>query len=369
VAAGQLPHFGNLLDRGAVLDLATLKPTQAEPVWTAAATGKYPPRSGVRSDAVYQTAPAEVDPVDLLPDYCFAYALVYQGFVQAEPLTSASVLSRPLWDILADYGLASGIVGWPLTYPARADRGYIVSDAFDEAASSPLRLSDAQAADPTTAVELARNAFDRWQAESWRDLFPASSPEDEPPEEYVRAAWDHAYSEAAALLEQQFAPRLTAVRYEGLDTFGHAYLRESQPERFGELRGDEPSRLDQYYAFIDGEVGRAAAQLAPGDLLLVVSGFGMEPMSVPKRWLARLLGQPDFSGTHEPAPDGFLIAYGSNVAAGQFPRGAIVDLAPTVLYYMGLDVGRDMDGFARTDLFLRTFTHDRPVSYVQTHDR
>jgi hypothetical protein len=40
VAAGQLPNFGRLLERGASIDLATLKPTQAEPVW--AAQGRHP---------------------------------------------------------------------------------------------------------------------------------------------------------------------------------------------------------------------------------------------------------------------------------------------------------------------------------------
>ena len=69
------------------------------------------------------------------------------------------------------------------------------------------------------------------------------------------------------------------------------------------------------------------------------------------------------------APDGFLIAYGTNVAARQtLPRGAIVDLAPTVLYYLGLPVGRDMDGFARTDLFSTTFVLEHPVKYVATHE-
>ena len=39
VAEGRLPNFGRILDGGAVLHLATLRPTQAEPVWSAAATG------------------------------------------------------------------------------------------------------------------------------------------------------------------------------------------------------------------------------------------------------------------------------------------------------------------------------------------
>jgi hypothetical protein len=32
-------------------------------------------------------------------------------------------------------------------------------------------------------------------------------------------------------------------------------------------------------------------------------------------------------------------------------------------------VGRDIDVFARTDLFLRSFTMERPVSYILTHER
>jgi len=95
----------------------------------------------------------------------------------------------------------------------------------------------------------------------------------------------------------------------------------------------------------------------------------MEPTSLAKRVLARVLGYPDWTGSHEPAPDGFLLAYGANVVHAQLRRGAIVDLAPTVLYYMGVPVGRDMDGFARTDLFTTAYTSEHPVRYVGTHER
>ena len=175
VAAGQLPNFGKLIDRGAAIDLATLKPTQAEPVWAAAATGKYPPKNGIRSDALYRVKDDEGEIVNLLPDYCFAYALIFQGFVRAQPLTPAALHARPLWDVLVDYGVTSGIVNWPLTRPAEARRGYIISDYFDEAASAPLRLADPQAGDPTTAMEIAREAFDAWQARPWQDVLPPLS--------------------------------------------------------------------------------------------------------------------------------------------------------------------------------------------------
>jgi hypothetical protein len=100
----------------------------------------------------------------------------------------------------------------------------------------------------------------------------------------------------------------------------------------------------------------------------VVSGFGMEPPNTAKRILARLLRDP-MSGTHERAPDGFLLAYGTAVEPVRRQRGSIVDVTPTVLYFLGLPVGRDMDGYARTDLFRSAFTTGRPIAFVPTHNR
>ena len=54
VAAGRLPNIGRIFDQGAVLHLATLRPTQAEPVWSAIATGRNPIDNGIRSAAKYR---------------------------------------------------------------------------------------------------------------------------------------------------------------------------------------------------------------------------------------------------------------------------------------------------------------------------
>jgi type I phosphodiesterase/nucleotide pyrophosphatase len=376
VAAGQLQNFGRLLEQGAVIkQLATLKPTQAAPIWAAAATGKYPPKTGVRSNAIYRLESTGGDAVDLLPDYCFAYALVNQKFVREDFQSRASLHARPLWTILEDYSLPSGIVNWPLTFPARAKFGYVISDRFDDGMSSPLRLGDADAADPSSAADIAGDVFDVWQSRSWSEVLSSAGPTEQRPIGIDTARWDRAYSESAIELDQEFAPRLTAVRYEGLEEFGHNYFRQAQPELFGEppQLTQRRSVLDRYYAFIDAEVGRAISALDPADLLLVVSGFGMEPESLTKRFVAGrlgwLLGWPERSGTHEGAPDGFLLAYGSNVTHAELPRGALVDLAPTVLYYLGLPVGRDMDGLPRTDLFLRAFALEHPVTYIGTFER
>jgi predicted AlkP superfamily phosphohydrolase/phosphomutase len=180
------------------------------------------------------------------------------------------------------------------------------------------------------------------------------------------------YSGALDRIRDSPEARLVAMRYVGLDTVGHDYLRQAMPRAFGDVPEEERRRygtvLQQYYRYIDGEIGRAIERLGPDDLLLVVSPFGMEPLSLPKRLLERALGNHE-SGTHERAPDGFLMAFGSAVRAGRLRRGSVLDVAPTVLYYFGLPIGRDMDGYARTDVFTPPFTAARPLAFIPTYER
>jgi predicted AlkP superfamily phosphohydrolase/phosphomutase len=65
-ASGRLPHFGRLLDSGAVMHLATLRPTQPALVWTAVATGKMPYKTSVYSAARYR-APLRSNDLDSPP--------------------------------------------------------------------------------------------------------------------------------------------------------------------------------------------------------------------------------------------------------------------------------------------------------------
>ena len=376
VAAGLLPNFGKFLDAGAVVELATLRPTQPEPVWAAAATGKYPPKSGVRSSSIYRARQSDPDTANLLPDYIFSQGLLDLGAVIQETPGAAALHSRTLWDILSDFHLAAGIVRWPLTSPAHATRGFVISDRFDQTSSSPLRLSDSTNGAPTTAAQLARQAFDETQLTPWTDVLPDDRTATAASSTIARARWDRSYNRALANLNEQFSTDLTAIRYTGIDVVSRPYFGYSEPGRLlGQMRNVTPEEqrqyggaLDRYYIWIDQQIGETIAA-DPGDLLLVVSGFGMETVSQPHMLVNWILRLPNDTGTHEAAPDGFLLAFGPNVAPGTYHRGAIVDIAPTVLYYMGVPIGRDMDGFARTDIFQRTFTLGRPTTFIGTHER
>jgi predicted AlkP superfamily phosphohydrolase/phosphomutase len=192
-------------------------------------------------------------------------------------------------------------------------------------------------------------------------------------ESVAAVAGDAVHHRLATHLARALDVHVLAVRYAGLDAVGHLYLRYAMPGQFGDVSEEERRRfgrvLDDYYAYLDGLVGEVVAELSETDLLLVVSGFGMEPLTPGKRLLERLSGNERLSGTHERAPDGFLLAYGSSVAPGRLPRGAIVDVAPTLLYFLGLPVARDMDGHARTDIFSTVFNSQRTITFIPTYDR
>jgi hypothetical protein len=185
---------------------------------------------------------------------------------------------------------------------------------------------------------------------------------------------DRTYDRIARELGVLRQPQVTLTRYQSLDPIGHYFLRYAMPSEFGDALDDEHRALgavlEQHYKLIDDAIGRAIASLGPDDVMLVVSGFGMEPMALWKRLVERVIGDPDLSGTHDAAPDGFVMAYGAPVARGRLPtRASVVDVTPTILYFLGLPIGRDMDGYARTDLFQRAFTDERPITFIPTYDR
>ncbi len=374
---GRLPNFGKILDNGAAMHLATIRPTQPDPVWTTVATGKLPTRTGVRSAARYQV-PASSDPLDLLPTNCFAHGLVHFGFIAAVPHTSASVSARPLWSILGSAGLISGVVNWPLTYPAQPLRGYLVSDQFYRPGAALAEPSDfGRDADPDARLALLAMQppalFEEARAAGYRAAPATDSAAERDLLDTPPFVTDRMYEQVTAALGETVRPDFSAVRYRELDTAGHRFLRFAMPRDFGDVSPEERRRyggvLEGAYARVDAIVGRALGALGPDDLLLVVSGFGMEPLSVGKRMLERYLGTPELSGTHENAPDGFMLVYGTVVAPGRKSRASVVDVVPTLLYFLGLPVAHDMDGRARIDVFRREFSEGRPVTGILTYER
>ena len=278
----------------------------------------FPAKNGVQSPAEYSVR-GDTRTFALLPDHCFSHVLVHLGLVQAEPNSSATLRARPLWSILGDAGISSGIVRWPLTSPAQPLVGFVLTDRFHELVGS-LRELDDSAGYPEEVLPIARRAYAEATLPDGAAVPVAARNATATPEASAGQR-DRFYSLAMRELEATWPVRFSALRFQALDTVGHYNLRYTQPR---DVTGNEDDRrrrlqvVDRYYGDIDDEIGRQIGALVPGDLLLVVSGFGMESPSALKRLLARVLRDP-MSGTHERAPDGFLLALRHDGRAGPPP--------------------------------------------------
>jgi hypothetical protein len=185
---------------------------------------------------------------------------------------------------------------------------------------------------------------------------------------------DISYERAGAVLRQAYDPPFYVICYQGLDVVGHAFTRFARPERFGDVTSPEERRygavVDRYAAYLSERVGEAADALRPGEILLVVSGYGMEPVRLWRRALSGLVGErPAPSGTHAAAPDGFLLAVGDGIKAGAVVQSAsVLDVAPTILYLMGLPVARDMEGRVLAEIVEEDFARAHPVTFIPSYE-
>lgn len=369
-AEGRLPHFARLLEAGASMHVATIRPTQPAPVWTAVATGKLPFKNGIRYAASYYPIAGQ-EPLELLPDYCFSHGLVRFGMLRQEIHTSRDLTARPLWFLLGAQAIPVGVVNWSVTHPAPEVRHFVVSDRFDTLQQTTVDMENAGAIWPREALAGASAAGTQIPREAPMAAGPAGDRIRELLGRPCEA--DRFHEQVAAYLDSRYPSRFLAVRYQCLDKAGEYFLRYAVPSAFGDVSDEEIQAyggvVASKYAAADAAIGRVMAAQRPGDLLVVMSGFGMDPLGIGKRLLDRSLGTADQSGTHERAPDGFLLAFGTDVVPGRYPRGSLVDAAPTILYFFGLPVARDMDGFARTDIFSGTFTGNRPITYIPTYER
>ena len=297
--------------------LATLHPTSAEAVWSAVATGKLPQKNGVRSAAVYRPAAGE-DPIRLLPDFCYSSGLLRFGVLAEEPLTlrrapRAAALEHP--DAARRprrrRELAADLSG---AHRPRVRRQRSLPAAVGQPGRrrrSGCRLS-ARAPGRHDAGQpglLERSAGDCPRRHDDHDARAASASRAGRPA--VRTG--RARGSGRRSRPRSRSPATRASTRSGTTSCAMRCRRSSATSRRTIAGGSARSSR----ATTASSTRRSDARwrsLGPDDLLLVVSGYGMEPLGFGKRALEQLLGDPDVSGTHEGAPDGFLMAYGAPVA-------------------------------------------------------
>ncbi len=377
VARGTQPVFAALLKRGAHGSLASLRPTEGPPLWTSIFTGRLPRDHGVKSFATYRLRLSST-PYELLPKGALVGLLERLQLVSRSPVTGASRRCPALWDALNAFGVHAGVVRFWGTHPPERVQGFMLSNHFHrmrEAARAGLalyppdmftevanRAVGPEEVDPALLSRFVDLSVEGVEDQAWRrDLVERA------------IAPDLSYQRAGVVLRAAYDPPFFATYFYGLDVVGHAFTRYAEPDRFGDVAPDDVRRLgrviDQYTAFLGEWIGETEKGLQPGEILLVVSSYGMEPVPWWRRLLAAPFGGSLMSGAHDGAPDGFLFAVGDGVRAGAaVERASILDIAPTILYLMGLPVARDMEGRVFTEILEEDFIHAHPVTVIPSYE-
>ena len=328
---GLMPTLDSLINRGVMGNLATLQPVLSPMLWNSVATGKFADKHGIHGFI-------EPDPVN----------------GGARPYTSISRKCKALWNILTQRGLRSNIVGWWASHPAEPINGTVVTNAFGGVRFDPEKgwsIPKGTVHPPEKGPELARfKVFPNELTEAHilpfiPDAAKIDQRKDKRLSSFAKVLSDNASIHAVATALMESEPwDFTAVYYDGIDHFSHAFMSYHPPKL--EWIKDEDFAMYKdvvkgAYRFHDMMLERLLDLAGSETTVILCSDHGFESGS------QRPPGTP-----REPAgPAVWHRQYGIFVMAGAGIRrderiygASLIDIAPTVLTLFGLPIGQDMDG-------------------------
>ena len=369
IADGRLPNLERLKESGAYGPLMTLSDIPLSPViWTSIATGKTPAKHNI------------------------TWFFVNTPKGGRTPVRSHNRKAKALWNILAENQRDAGVVGWWATAPAeRVGDGVIISDALgyhgfgatgrgmlDSLKTYPPELHERYQPRIPPLQQIDYSRAERFFHMSAREYYERSyspgralKPNPANPihlfQEYT--ATMEGYTDIACdLLERQDFDAFM-VYFEATDSISHLFMKYAAP-RQSWIREEDFARykdvVDNYYVYADEKIGRLLEKVDDDWLVLVVSDHGFRTGERRPRSVKTV----DIRGAHlDHEPLGIFIARGPNIRAGQVLEGAsVLDVTPTVLHYLGLDVATDMDGRVLKEIFEPEFLAAHPLRYVATYE-
>ena len=370
---GSLPHLARLMRQGVYGRLNTLRNPESPIVWTSVATGKIPAKHGI----VAFTRRDEKGNRQLY--------------------SNGDRKTKALWNILSDYGKRVAVIGWWMTYPVEEINGIMVAQT-NTLGGVPWKGSLIEGlpgqvwplAEQSEMMALFKRSHERLP-DFTNEIF---GPFPYPLTEMGKRLWadcqwsfraDATYlSIARRLLESEKPFDLMMVYFGGPDVVGHRFWRYMQPELYDHPPSQQEIEnfgdvITDYYAYIDRSVGALTDALGPDASVMIISDHGMQPHGL--KFDAIKASKLKFSGYHFGWSPGVIIVAGSRIrhTPGRKkpedlrqddlqPLGSIYDIAPTILTWMRIPLGRDMDGRPLAQLATDDFDISNQPESVSTHD-
>lgn len=346
-AEGRTPTLARLAGRGTV-QLTTDDVRDPARAWMTVATGQPPEVHGVHGLETRRVAGLQgavsAGPTRLGQTLRSATDLV--RLTRPAIASGTELRSKTFWEVAADAGLRAAVVNWWATWPADSsgpNPPIVVSDR------ATLRLerggdSEGEIAPRAVYDRLAGDwAAIKTEASATVNALLPRSPDEAIDGVLRRAADIDALQLAIARRLQADRPDVLAIYLPGLDIVQHTLLASSGTAAPSALSVRLES-VGAYYLFLDALLSDITVPSSQ-DVVLVVT----------------------HPGRIEGGAYGLLMGAGRGTADAVVGRGRPIDLAPTVLYALGVPISRELEGTPRLALFTADFVARYPVRQVESY--
>jgi len=363
---GRLPFLSRMLREGAYGRLSSFAPSRPAATWTTVATGKYPYKHGVLGSSVYPAGfLARGARLRLIP-VGMGFATWGLPGLRGQPEEWAQVRRvRTLWEVLPRLGIPTGAIGWPATDVNAPGVEFAFADRFfsgrlDRDAGRPEALTERAWMFRLGVGELDPQHLGRFVGAVPRQILRAM-------------AGDVWRQSLARFLFSESAGQAVFVRLPGLSEASERYFGGYALRRFSGRQGRELDRaveiLGGYYEELDSFLAALWNQVSGPKLLAVVSSSGVEEPTAVERFVEGFRRGSRLRGDLGRGADGILCLMGEGIRSDTLVTGAsLVDVAPTLLYGLGLPVARDLDGRVLAEVFERSFLDSHPLTFVPSYE-
>ena len=343
---GEMPALGRVVESGASGRLLCTLPVVPAIQWTSLATGKRAWQHGV----------------------CHARQIAGNG--RTEPIDGRHRRSPAIWEILAQKGLKSVVVGWPAAHGLTQENLVSVSDRYPEPTAGPGIRPWPPALGGTYSsgkigerLDSLRVSPEDIQSDILSLYVPQWNKIDQKRDRRLGQlrlflAADFSYQKAIVELLEKETWDFAAVRFPALGAISPVFLPFNLPRRDGVSQEDFDlfrGVMRGAYQMLDRMLHQLVSVAGPNSGVLVVSGHGVRTDVLPNQLRAD--------------PEAWKSAYGIFAASGPgFAPDALVhgasvlDVTPTLLTWFGLPIGEDMEG----RVLIESFSTPPPVDRVES---
>jgi predicted AlkP superfamily phosphohydrolase/phosphomutase/tetratricopeptide (TPR) repeat protein len=335
---GHMPCLSQLVERGVMGNLATLKPVLSPMLWNSIATGKRPDKHGILGFT-------ELNP--------------HTGLVSPSLSTSRKV--KALWNIVSQEGGRAHVVNWFASYPAEKISGVCVSETYSTPPKQmegdwPLSVDAIHPQSLFETLKKLRLHPLELDGDTLQMFCPKIDQVDQTKDRRVLALAKqiaeaiNVHTAATWILDNEDWDFM-GVYFGAIDHFCHLFMHFHPPRRPDVSEKDFEifkDAINNCYRFHDVMLARYL-ELAGNDSVIILCsdhGFRSDHLRPP----------------HTPAipcgpavwhrDQGMIVMAGPGIKQDELVHGAtLLDIAPTALALMGFPVARDMDGRVLSETF------------------